>query len=421
MKVSDLAAELEVPASTILDQCQRFGIDAAWAGAELSGADVVVLRSELATTDPIDLTPADPVTPEPAPAAPAAAEPEPAAPVPGPAASEPEAGSVAPDPVPAPAPDTAPAGSALPPTAVGSMPGLIDEVTPEPQPEAATAGPGPRSPGFPMAGATTAADADAVRTVRHREPPSKRRVDRSARTAVLSLVVAVAAFAGSNFVELAALVALLWVIAIVALVVAVYDSIRGRRHAQTHPDRTRGVWLATFTLVLAIAGIVGITATVFTVVNDESPVDAPLGIGDLKSVQTARWGFQRTRRVAGNGWTQPARADGTCWNNEHRDERGEDRVENTEVTEQQNCNVNHTLEVAKVFAMNREADAPYPGPDGFMVAAERECGAIIAKVQKKVPEATLAIEYPTDTGWFDGDHDVACIIETPTRQGKLTG
>ncbi|MEZ5183751.1 MAG: hypothetical protein R2702_18025 [Acidimicrobiales bacterium] len=45
MKVSELAEELGVPASSVLDQCQRFEIGASWAGAELSGSDLVILRA----------------------------------------------------------------------------------------------------------------------------------------------------------------------------------------------------------------------------------------------------------------------------------------------------------------------------------------------------------------------------------------
>ena len=56
MNVAELAEELGLPPSAVLEQCKRAGIDATWAGADLSGSDVVILRSELASADaPLDI------------------------------------------------------------------------------------------------------------------------------------------------------------------------------------------------------------------------------------------------------------------------------------------------------------------------------------------------------------------------------
>ena len=234
MKVSDLAADLEVPASTILAQCQRFGIDATWAGAELSGSDVVVLRAELATEDPIDLTGADDPAADPTPQTDA----EPAVHAAGAEASAQGEVAVPPAPV-------------VPPTAVGSMPELLDEITPEPEPEPAA--PNVRAGGFAMAGAEgMATDPGAPRPPRPKDAPVERRLERSVRRSIVALVAAVAFFVASNYTELAAVVAVLWLFTAVALLVAFVDGFRGRRRVQTHPERLHGVVLGTLSVVLAI-------------------------------------------------------------------------------------------------------------------------------------------------------------------------
>jgi hypothetical protein len=404
MKVSDLAEELDVPTSLILDQCQRFGIDASWAGAELAGADLVVLRAELAAADPIDLTPADPGPAEvPASSAEGGAS---DAPLPG------DRGEPA-------APEHAEAP--LPPTAVGSMPELIDEVTPSvPAGEGAGAGAGAGGagpggvgavPGPTMGGAATKAPP--------RPPAGKPRLDRGARTCVIAIVVAAAAFAGANFTELPAVVAVLWLIAAVALVVAVVDGWRGRRRIQTHPERVHGLWVATIGVVVAIGGLIGLTASVMGAAAEEPAAEAPLGVGDLKSVQVARWGYQRVGLIKENGWKQPAREEGTCWEDDSSEQRDEDRVEVPDNDGRTRCNQTHTLEVAKVFAYNRDADAAYPTDEEFLAAVGVECGDLAERAAGKDPDAQLKAEYPTEVAWRDGDHDVACVLLTPERDQPL--
>lgn len=412
MKVSDLAEELEVPASTVLDQCQRFGIDASWAGAELSGADVVVLRAELASGAPIDLTPADPIADSvDEPVAVAAG----AAPASAPGAVPPDVGEAsAPDPAPVEAATSTPAS--LPPTAVGSLPELADEITPNPEPVAAD----PRLPGRPPTVPAVPGTPEAPRSVAPRTPPAKRRFDSAARTSVIALVVAAAAFAASNVVDLPVFVALLWFVTGVSLIVAVVDAFRGRRHALIHPDRLRGVWMATVALVVAVAGIIGLTTAVLAVTADD-PADAPVDLSDLSSVHVARWGYQRTALLADNGWRQPARDDGTCWRAEpRRDERNENRVEATKVNTSDACGSAHTLEVAKVFAFDREADSPYPGADKILIAAQEECAEVFEEIQSKVPGVAVDVEYPTEVGWSEADHDVACTASVPKeRTGRF--
>lgn len=413
MKVSDLAEELEVPASTVLAQCQRFGIDATWAGAELRGADIVVLRSELASSEAIDLTPADP-QPEGAPSDAGVLEGQISVPKSSGVADEApaEAAPAVPAIPPAGAADAAPAPEAsLPPTAVGSMPDLLDEVAPEAEADSAPVGPGFLRP-TPTGVATEVTP--------QRDPAVHApKFDRSIRSSIIALVVAAAAVIGSNVGDLAIVVAGLWFIAAVALVVSVIDAFRGRRHATMHPHRFHGAGVATVVMVLAIAGLIGMTASILAVTTDD-PDDVPGGLTDLPSVQTARWGYQRALRVADDNWKQPAREVGTCWYAKPaKPPRDVQRVEQAKVNTMGSCTYDHTLEVIDVFAYNREADSPYPGPDGFSFAGQEACGAQFRKIQAKVPQASLEIEYPDASGWDDGDHDVVCAVVTPERNGKL--
>lgn len=400
MKVSDLAADLEVPASTILAQCQRFGIDATWAGAELSGSDVVVLRAELATEDPIDLTGADDPAADPTPQTDA----EPAVHAAGAEASAQGEVAVPPAPV-------------VPPTAVGSMPELLDEITPEPEPEPAA--PNVRAGGFAMAGAEgMATDPGAPRPPRPKDAPVERRLERSVRRSIVALVAAVAFFVASNYTELAAVVAVLWLFTAVALLVAFVDGFRGRRRVQTHPERLHGVVLGTLSVVLAIGGLVGLTTAVLTATGDDPAADAPASMGDLQSVQVARWGYQRATRLKENGWNQPAREIGSCWTVNASSERDEQRVE-LALPRRVPCETEHTMQVMDVFAVNRDADAAYPGTAKLLVIAQDECEPISERLAKKGVDFTMKAEYPTEVGWGDGDHDVACVVVTPTRSDPL--
>lgn len=453
MKVSDLAAELEVPASAVLDQCQRFGIDASWAGAELTSTDVIVLRAELASSGPLDLTgaddgPAEPVeaaapavvvdgTPPPAPTTPAPepdAEPEPAArATPSAAALAAAVASAADEPAPDPAAPSEPtpatdevadagpaadaegAAPALPPTAVGSMPDLIDEVTPEPEM------PSSRGPGFQPAGLAGEVAPGESRTIPPREPPSSKRFDRQARNGLIALVLGALLFAASNYVDSPAAIAALWLLCAVCLVTAIVDAIRGRRHVQTHPERVSGLIVSVLTLVLGIGAVIGLGLAVFTVVGDAPAADAPASVGDLAAVQSARWGYQRLGRIADNGWERPARDAGTCWEEGTGPKRGEERVETDHLLSRVDCeDEGHTVEVVKVYAPDRDADSPYPGAGAFVVSVQTECGKLLDAANDKGANATLKGEYPTATGWADGDHDVACLLVTANRKGSLT-
>lgn len=372
MKVGELASELGVPASAVLEQCQRFGIDAGWAGAELSPADEVTLRTELL-----------------------------------------DAGTSAP------AAQGGAAGSDLPPTAVGSMPELIDEVTPAPEagPDAASGTavrPGPLQTGGADRGegpdATGAAEASAPR------------FDRTARNAIGWLVVAAAAFGVSNALTSPFAVLALWVLTLVALGFSILDAFRSQRRIGLHPDRYRGRIPAVVTLVLAVVGLVGLGVATFVVVRDEPAADAPLSTGDLASVQELRWGYQRLTTVASSSWRSPAKAEGSCWIvDADRDERTDDRVEvgNDRV----DCTGRHDVQIIAVIGLQPEADVPYPGPDGFILTAQERCQAQVDEIvasTERAAGAVLAVEYPEADAWDDGDHDVACALRADrTLEGSL--
>ena len=386
MKVSDLAADLDVPVSTVLAQCLRFGIDATWVGAELKTTEVAILRAELSSdSEPLDLT----------------------EPVPVPSSGDP-ARTVAVPAVPA------SRATGLPPTAVGSLPNLIDEVTPPPEPEVRT--------GFRTGGplATGPAAYEEIRRVAPRPPVEHKLLDRSARNAVVALLLAAVAFGVSNLVDAPAAVAALWLVTALLLVIALVDSIRGRRHVQTRPDRLRGLWAATISLVLVVAAMVGLGASVLTAVGDAPAADAPARIGDLAAVQTARWGYQRVTRIADNDWKRPARDAGTCWVEDDGDERAADRVELLPGSDAVECSRPHVMEVGPVYAVDRDADSPYPGEEALEASALKRCGALAVEAAEVYgTKVFLQAEYPTQAGWEDADHDVACVFLTSERTGSV--
>lgn len=411
MKVADLAADLEVPASTVLDQCQRFGIDASWSGAELRNSDVAILRAELAVADPAELVVNDP-SPTPGEARPSV-EVDPGASK-GTAAEAIDAsdpGAVADG-------RSAASSPVMAPSAVGSMPELLDEITPEPEPEPNARADG--GSGYAGAGGEGGGvDPNATRRVSPPPAPAKRRLEKRARNSVIALVIAVACFSASNSTEVAAIVVVLWVLTALALGVAVFDGVRGRRRVQVHPDRLHGLWLATVSLVLACGGLVGLTTAVFATVGDAPATEAPAGVGDLQSVQVARWGYQRASRLADNGWKQPARIDGSCWAVDSGRTRDEQRVEIADATDGTSCTSKHTMQVMKVFALQRDADAPYPGDAKLLLAGQEACRSIGERLAAKDVSFEMKVEYPTEVGWGDGDHDVACVAVTPVRTAPL--
>lgn len=407
VKVSELAAQLQLPASVVLEQCLRLGIDATWAGADLTPADVAILEAELAHEDPT-------------------AHPPPAAPLTG-APSVPDPDSLE-DPVPvgvgssARSSDAAsvsdPAAAAVPPTAVGSMPEMTDELMRD---AAENAGAAPRTfAGRDLGGGdgvppSVAAERSSGRIA---TTPHGRRLDAAIRPGAIALVLAAVALVGSNALEEPFLIALLWVFGGAALVIAILSGNRARYRITTHPEQRRGLVPAVVILVAGILGLAGLVAAIVVTVRDTPSADAPLGIGDLNAVEQARWGYRRLTNVAATSWERPAKDEDTCWETEElKAPRREERVEVG--GSQVSCDSPHGFEVLGVFAVNRDADASYPGEAELTKIALARCEPKVARIKNPPADLRVVVEYPTESGWVDGDHDVACVAfavrETPLR------
>ncbi len=214
---------------------------------------------------------------------------------------------------------------------------------------------------------------------------------------------------------------LLWLVAAVCLLACLVFCYRAYRHITTHPERLRGLGAVAVLSVVAVVGGLLLGLGVNAAVGDAPAADAPLGVGDLASVQDARWGYVRVARIVDNGWKQPAKDEGTCWVIDDDVDGTDGRVETH--TDKTYCTRRHTLEVIDVWAWNRDADAPYPGPEAFLKAVGKRCGGVVddllADADVAALNPTLGAEYPTEDGWFDGDHDVACVVVTEPTQGGL--
>lgn len=393
MKVSDLAAQLQLPASVVLEQCLRLGIDATWAGAELTPADVAILEAELAHEDPaVHPTPAAPLA--------AAGEPD--------AAPADDAGA-----------DPAAVPLVVPPTAVGSMPEMTDQLMRD---AAENAGATPRSfAGRDLAGS----DAGLPPSVAGERSsgtivagPHKRRFDAAIRPGAIALLLAAVALLGSNSLEEPFLIALLWVFGGVALVIAALSGNRARYRITTHPEQRRGLIPAVLILVLAVGGLVGLISATVVTVRSAPAADAPLSIGDLNSVNHVRWGYRRLTTIANTGWERPAKDEGTCWEADpKKNPRREERVEVGGA--QVSCDSPHAFEVIGVFAVNHDTDAAYPGKAELQKVTLARCAPKVSRIKKRPADLQVVVEYPTEAGWVDGDHDVACVAfavrEAPLR------
>lgn len=413
LKVSELAGQLQLPASVVLEQCLRLGIDATWAGADLSPAQVAILEAELAHEDSstAPAVPSAPSVPEPDPVV------EPAD-VPAPVAAGVGAGSTGDAPAAVDPAAVDPAALPVPPTAVGSMPEMTDALMRD---AADNAGGAPRTFAGRDLGSgdrvppSVAAERSSGRIA---TTPHRRRLDAAIRPGAIALVLAAVAVLGSNSLDEPFLIALLWVFGLVALVIAALSGNRARYRITTHPEQRRGLVPAVVILVAALLGLAGlITATVVTV-RSTPAADAPLGLGDLNAVQHARWGYRRLTKVANTGWERPAKDAGSCWEEAADDDpRREDRVEVG--GPQVSCDTPHGYEVLAVFAVNNDADAAYPGEAALTKLTLARCAPKVERVKNPPADFKLFVEYPTERGWVDGDHDVACVAfavrEAPLR------
>jgi hypothetical protein len=317
----------------------------------------------------------------------------------------------------------------LPPTAVGSMPDLADELTPPPDPPDPTqpgVRPGVRYAGELEQGGTGMAPGTTRRGRKRRRAglSGGKRVDLNLKRAGFAMLVAVAVLAFGNSLRNPWTIALCWLIAAVLLPVAVVEANRARYHISTHPEKLKGMVASVGLIVAGLACSIGLVLAIWTVVRSAPAKDAPLGLGDVHTVDELRWGFKRLRLVAGTGWERPAKDEGTCWTAPKVDDkpRRSKRVETGGRTVE--CQAKHVSQVFLVFAVNRQADALFPGEEALEAQAEKKCRPIvdewITPTDGDPPVGvTLFIERPTQDGWEAGDHDVACVALTESRAGAL--
>ena len=174
------------------------------------------------------------------------------------------------------------------------------------------------------------------------------------------------------------------------------------------------------TLVLSIGAALVIATSVYASVRTAPAEGAPLGARE--SVARARWGWERLDRIRHEGWKRPAKDAGTCWVVDSDVERDVERVEvGTRLVA---CGEQHTVQVVRVFAVDRDADARYPGADELQAMAVDRCGALVeglldAKGDRAAIDGVLLGEVPTAAGWNHADHDVACAVVTAPRKGAL--
>lgn len=421
MDVAELAADLEVPPSTVLEACSALGIEGAWAGAPVSAVDEVRLRARLASGGGGSSAGAGEVdVPARAAEAPEPAEPglEPdhgvgTAPVEreleselvGVTATGAAAGSGSAGTPPPAAPD-------LPPTAVGSRPDLVEQFSADEaarQKEEALAGLGRTRPAAkPQAdGPPTTAEAEIARKLR---TPADRRLDPGIRPAVISLVIAAAAFTGGDVLDDPALILPCWLAGGVFLIIALIASNRARYRITTHPERRSGLPIALAALVIAVLGLAAFGTAMWTVLRAEPAADAPLSLGDVSSVNHMRWGFQRLRIIEDTGWKRPAKDAGTCWKEPDLGQTKPRRAHRVEVGGKRvSCQKVHLFEVVQVVSVNHDADAPFPGEAALEAVGAARCREALAALPKG---ASVVFEYPDEQGWDGADHDVACVVQS---------
>lgn len=376
MNVADLAKEFGVPPSTLLDQCQQLGIESAWAGTELTEIQQISLRSQLVDRNLLPRPPRE--------------------------RSEPAAPSMP---------------TSLPPTAVGSLPGFLDH--PE-APGAMTtvggagsfAGNDSRFQGQNLSGVDTQTLQRDVAT------PSRRRMDHSVRPGFIAVVVALAALVGSNFIDHPMAILGLWVLAAISLVVALVSGNRARYRITTHPEKHGGLAISIGILAVAAVTTVMLAMGVWTVLRSAPAKSAPLGIGDQSPVQILRWNFQRMLTIKDAGWQRPAKDAGTCWT--VRDGEKQRRANRVEFGARDiDCAAEHDVEVLGVYALNQDADVAYPGVAKLQSYALERCGEALDRlVADASADRKIQVEYPTQQGWADADHDVACVAVS-SGEGSL--
>ena len=380
MNVADLAKELGVPPSTLLDQCQQVGIESAWAGTELTEIQQISLRSQLVDRNLV------------------------------PRAARERADRVLPPAAP------------LPPTAVGSLPGFLDQVE-APGAVATVGGAGSFAGDDPRVQGRNLGGVDTETLQRDVVTHAGRRLDHSVRPAFIAMVIALAALIGSNFIDHPVAILGLWILAAVSLVVALVSANRARYRITTHPEKHGGLVISVGILGVALVTTVMLAMGVWTVVRSAPAAKAPLSIGDQSPVQILRWNYQRVLTIKEAGWQRPAKDAGTCWTIRSNDAENPRRAHRVEIGSRDiDCEAEHDVEVLGVYRVNQDADVAYPGVARLQAYAMDRCTKALDNLVAGAPaNPGIQIEYPTQQGWADGDHDVACVAVLARTGSLLAG
>lgn len=361
--VSELADELGLPTSEVLEECHRIGVEAAWAGATIEPAAAGLLRQRLGR----------------------------------PGQGQP------------PLPDRSSRTArrpGLPPTAVGSLPSVAEDLA------LRAHEPGPLSHAEEV-------DRGETEVSRTTLAGAGRHLDPGARSAIIAAVIGGAlVVAAPSSPHVVATVAM-WVATFVLGMFAFFSGNRSRYRITTHPEKLHGLVVAIAAMVAGALLVAGVGFGSWVVVRSAPASAAPDAIGGRADVGELRWAFHRVARIAGDGWHRPAKDVGSCWMAAEAEEepRDAERVETT--YRDRSCKADHDAEVLAVFAVDPDADAPYPGPDALEAEGRARCEPVVAALPSRPDGMTLDIEYPTRDGWADADHDVACVAMI-TRRGSLT-
>lgn len=352
--VRQLAEELNVPASILMEECQRLGVEASWAGAVIQPVAASVLRDRFGS----------------APNVPPLRR--------------------------GPGPDRGQNRVPLPPTAVGSLP----EVAAVAVPDAHEHGP------LSHHGRTNTGDVSVNNDTLAAAP---RRWDGTGHTAVIAAVLGVVCFAVAPSMPHVLLKIAAWLLILVAGLIAFFSGNRSRYKISTHPEKLKGMPQAVGSMVVGALLVIGLLGAVWVVVRSAPASAAPGLIADRADVSELRWTFHRVERIKENGWRRPARDAGICLSKPDEARVTEDakRVEAT--YRERSCNGEHDAEVLAVFAVNRTADSPYPGADVLKKTGRERCQPVIDALKDAPSAMRIDIEYPTEEGWEQFDHDVPCV------------
>ncbi|HEY4377132.1 MAG TPA: hypothetical protein VGM93_08225, partial [Acidimicrobiales bacterium] len=318
MNIADLAEELGVAPSEVLQAARAQGIAASWAGVDLDAGDEALLRTMFVTNGdgpgpglgPDAQDAATPAAEDPSPIddpGPAGDDVAPTEAIPAVVDATAALPTVAPGPtaVPTVAPD---AVAPLPPNVVASLDDP-DELIPHEDHEVRPGGPlahagddAPDGASNPATVAPVSRDIDVARfapdaipqqaAVTSVTPPPVRRIDPAVRRGVIAVVVAVAAAFGANGVvgHSSAVGLLLMVVVTIALLVTALAGNSARYRITTHPERFKGLIVGVALLLVGVLGLVGIGVATWFTLRTAPPGDGVVArIGRTHVVHDLRW------------------------------------------------------------------------------------------------------------------------------------